>query len=166
MKFLARRGEEEIAVEVEWTGTRYRVRLDDRELVGELIQARGELRALRMENGRQRLLTHRREGYRHFVSFGTHEIQFELLDSLAARRSRDTGAAGQRAAQITAFMPGRVIRVMVEPGAKVRAGEGVLILEAMKMENEIAAPYAGTVQAIHVRPGQTVESGAALMDLE
>jgi pyruvate carboxylase subunit B len=66
---------------------------------------------------------------------------------------------------IKAPMPGLVVRVEVEPGAAVRAGQGVVVLEAMKMENELTSPVAGTVTAVRVVPGQTVEKGSPLVEV-
>jgi pyruvate carboxylase subunit B len=63
-------------------------------------------------------------------------------------------------------MPGLVVRVLVEPGDVVRAGQGVVIVEAMKMENELKAPADGTVARIDVQPGKTVEKGTTLVTLE
>ena len=63
------------------------------------------------------------------------------------------------------MMPGRIVRVLVEPGQTVHRGAGLLILEAMKMENEILAPIDGTIGEIFVSAGDTVESGAALLHI-
>jgi pyruvate carboxylase subunit B len=63
-------------------------------------------------------------------------------------------------------MPGLVVRVQVEAGAAVAAGSGVVVLEAMKMENELRAPAAGRVRAILAAPGTAVEKGAVLIELE
>ena len=54
---------------------------------------------------------------------------------------------------------------MVEPGQEVKSGEGILVVEAMKMENELSAPRDGVVSQVHVSEGQTVESGAALVQI-
>jgi biotin carboxyl carrier protein len=59
-------------------------------------------------------------------------------------------------------MPGKVVRVLVTAGQSVQAGEGMVVVEAMKMENELRAPRAGVVKQIMARPGQSVESGAVL----
>jgi glutaconyl-CoA/methylmalonyl-CoA decarboxylase subunit gamma len=63
-------------------------------------------------------------------------------------------------------MPGRVVRVLCAEGAEIAEGAPVIVVEAMKMENELAAPRAGRVQKIHVAAGATVESGAVLIELE
>ena len=59
-------------------------------------------------------------------------------------------------------MPGKILDVKAQPGASVSRGDVVLILEAMKMENEVVAPQDGTVASINVTAGQSVESGAVL----
>ena len=166
MRLVARRGEEMIPVDVEWTGSQYRVLVGEREMLIDLIRANGMLRSLRLSDGRQFLLTHQREGERHTVSFGGREVQFELLDPLAIRRGSSDQVARSGAAQVTALMPGRVVRIFVEVGAEVKQGDGLLILEAMKMENEVTAPRSGKVAVLHVKPGQTVESGAPLVEIE
>jgi biotin carboxyl carrier protein len=69
-------------------------------------------------------------------------------------------------AEIHAPMPAMVVRVEVSEGEAVSAGQGLLVLEAMKMENELRAPRDGIIKAIHARPGNAVEKGALLMLLE
>jgi biotin carboxyl carrier protein len=65
-------------------------------------------------------------------------------------------------ARLAAPMPGRVVRVLCEVGNDVAAGQGLVVIEAMKMENEIRAPRAGRVREVAVREGQAVEAGALL----
>jgi biotin carboxyl carrier protein len=69
------------------------------------------------------------------------------------------------AGSVTAPMAGRIIRLAVEAGTSVESGDLLLILEAMKMENEIRAPVNGQVAEVHVTPGQRVAEGAALVTL-
>lgn len=66
---------------------------------------------------------------------------------------------------VRATMPGRIAKVLVEVGSRVTAGAPLLIVEAMKMENELVAPVAGVIGAVHVGAGQTVESNAPLVDI-
>jgi biotin carboxyl carrier protein len=63
-------------------------------------------------------------------------------------------------------MPGRLVRILVQPGQEVRAGEGLVVVEAMKMENELRAPRAGRVAEVPVRERQAVETGALLVVLD
>ena len=67
--------------------------------------------------------------------------------------------------KVEAPMQGLVVGVNVSPGQKVKAGETLIVLEAMKMENPIVAPVDGTVEGIHISKGDTVETGALLISL-
>jgi pyruvate carboxylase subunit B len=67
---------------------------------------------------------------------------------------------------VTSSMPGTVVDVMVQVGARVKAGDPVVVIEAMKMENEVAAPIAGTVRAVHVAKGDSVNPDEALVEIE
>lgn len=67
---------------------------------------------------------------------------------------------------LKAPMPGLVVRVLVEPGQEVAAGAGLVVLEAMKMENELKAPAPGRIRSVSAQPGQPVEKGAVLVEFE
>jgi len=79
----------------------------------------------------------------------------------AAPRKAATGPA-----RVVAPMPGRLVRVLVQPGQQVEAGDGLVVIEAMKMENELRSPRAGRVAELSVREGQAVETGALLVVVE
>ncbi|MGD8463206.1 MAG: biotin/lipoyl-binding protein [Anaerolineae bacterium] len=79
---------------------------------------------------------------------------------------RAAGPAVVSEGAVTAIMPGKIIRLLVAEGDAVAEGDVICILEAMKMENELKAPRAGTVATLYVEPGQDVESGAVLAEIE
>lgn len=87
-----------------------------------------------------------------------------LLRQSAAQR--DPAAAGAIAAEVAAPMPGRVVAVPVEVGASVERGQTVVVLEAMKMESVLTAPASGTITAILVGPGETVQPRQPLLRIE
>jgi pyruvate carboxylase subunit B len=87
----------------------------------------------------------------------------ERTSAIRALTGRASGPGG--AHQVKAPMPGLVVRVEVETGSRVRRGQGLVVLEAMKMENELASAVAGTVTAIRVSPGQKVEKGSVLVEV-
>jgi pyruvate carboxylase subunit B len=93
-------------------------------------------------------------------------LNAEVVDERTrAIRAMTRAAAGPTGPKpVKAPMPGLVVRIEVAPGDAVRAGQGVLIMEAMKMENELKADSAGVVSRIHVAPGQAVEKGAVLIE--
>ena len=75
-------------------------------------------------------------------------------------------AHGRADGQVRAPMPGRVVRVPVVQGQAVAARQAVVVVEAMKMENELRAPRAGTVRALHVQSGDSVDAGQLLVELD
>ncbi len=94
------------------------------------------------------------------------QIEVEVVDE-RTRHIRSLTAGAERASGgevIRAPMPGLVIRILVGAGDAVQAGGGVLVLEAMKMENELRAPAPGVVKTVRVEPGQAVEKGQVLVD--
>lgn len=164
MKFIAREGDRELEVEVLRHGGGYRVRVGDRWLDADLIEVGKFIRSLRLEDGTQFPLVHHRDGDRHDISLGSSTVSVEIIDPIAARRRRrddEMGATGV----MKALMPGRVVRILVAKGDAVKKGSGLLILEAMKMENEIQASADGTVEEIFVTAGQTVEAGVDLITI-
>ena len=70
------------------------------------------------------------------------------------------------AGTVQAIMPGSIVRVLVSEGDEVAVGDVLLVLEAMKMENELQAPISGVVKAIYAEPGQAVEMNAVLAEIE
>lgn len=92
----------------------------------------------------------------------------EALDE-RTRTIRDItaqSAAASGPAPVVAPMPGLIVRVNAAVGDQVQQGQGLVVMEAMKMENELRAPSAGVVRALHVEPGNAVEKGAVLIELE
>ena len=91
----------------------------------------------------------------------------EALDerTRAIRELSEATAAPAGPAPLIAPMPGLIVRVNVAPGDSVRAGQGLIVMEAMKMENELRAAAAGVVKAVRVAPGTAVERGATLVEL-
>lgn len=81
----------------------------------------------------------------------------------APKAAAPTGAAGS--VKVNAPMPGKILSVKASAGQAVKKGEVILILEAMKMENEVVAPQDGTVASINVAAGDSVEAGAVLATL-
>jgi acetyl-CoA/propionyl-CoA carboxylase biotin carboxyl carrier protein len=83
-----------------------------------------------------------------------------------AKRERAGGAPAGSADHVVTPMQGTVLKLLVEAGQPIEAGQVVCIVEAMKMENEISAPRAGTVRELHVGEGQSVAAGAVIADLD
>jgi biotin carboxyl carrier protein len=93
---------------------------------------------------------------------GLQEFTAEVVDPRAWHGRRHGAVEAEGRQQVVAPMPGKVVRVLVEVGEKVEAGQGLLVVEAMKMQNEIRSPKGGTVERLHVKDGQPVNAGDAL----
>ena len=92
------------------------------------------------------------------------EVQtLEILDERRLRLRRAAGKFTLEGPQrVDAPMPGKVVRVLVKQGDEVQEGQGLVVVEAMKMENELKSPKAGVVKELHAQEGQAVEAGARL----
>lgn len=89
----------------------------------------------------------------------------EIHDPRQWSRSADAGSAEGRRTLKT-VMPGKIVELLVARGDAVETGQGLLVVEAMKMQNEVKSPKAGVVQLIHVAAGDAVSAGQALIDVE
>ena len=101
------------------------------------------------------------------IGVGAERFTADATDERTRAIREMTGGADDVADKtIVAPMPGLVVKVEVEVGQAVKAGQGVVVVEAMKMENELKAPADGVIAKIEVQPGQTVDKGAVLLVLE
>lgn len=123
------------------------------------LDAAGELSAT-LDGDRTGVSFHRKAQSLTLIHGGA-TVTFEIIDPMEADMS-DEGAGGA----ITAPLPGKIIKLSTEAGAKVKKGDPLMILEAMKMEHTIAAPTAGTVAEVNFAEGDQVEEGAVLIALE
>ncbi len=167
MELIVRRADAVVRLLVERCGQAYEMRLGDRTLLVERAVAGDGLRSL-LIGGRQHEVSLVALGQgRYRVTAAAGEEEVEVLDPLTelARRSH-AKAGGEGPQRVSAYMPGRVVAVLVAEGEPVARGQGLVVLEAMKMQNEIAADRDGKVRRVHVAPGQTVEGGDPLFDLE
>ena len=174
------------AVDARREDHRWIVTLDGRELAVDVVDVGGRWSMLitpnvvsglsRTEAGEAarsyEIAFDRRDGGEHIVSVNGHAVPLRIADPRAAfgRRARGSessrGADGGQSAAVVAPMTGRVVKVLVQPGDAVAARQPLVIVEAMKMENELRAPRAGTVAAVHVSEGASVEAHAVLVVLE
>jgi biotin carboxyl carrier protein len=91
-----------------------------------------------------------------------HEFVAEVVDPRAWRGRRHGVVEAEGRQQILAPMPGKVVRLLVRAGDKVAAGQGLLVVEAMKMQNEVRSPKTGTVERLLAKEGQPVNAGEVL----
>ena len=100
------------------------------------------------------------------VSIHGRSYEVRIVDPKRLRSGQNSDRHHHGVAEILAPMPGKVVRVQIEAGAKVEKGTGVVVVEAMKMQNEMKSPRAGVVVSINVKPGDTVNAGDVLAVIE
>jgi len=93
---------------------------------------------------------------------GAQEFSVEVLDPRTWSGRRHSGVEAEGRQQVIAPMPGKVVRLLVKAGDAVEAGQGLLVVEAMKMQNEIRSPKSGSVERVLASEGQAVNAGEVL----
>ena len=141
-------------------GGGYRVEVDGH---GSTVHWRGQAagRASVEVDGRRQLVEYSRDVASLHLWIGGQYWNFGLPDEV-----REVAASGPMGDELTARLPGTVARVLVMAGDQVAQGQPLLIIEAMKMEHTIRAPYAGRVSAVRFAKGERVTEGALLVDLK
>lgn len=164
MKYFVRVGGREVEVEVDGD----RVVVEGRERRAHLVPVPGTpLRHLQTDDRALTLAISSSEpGVWGLELHGT-RVEAEVIDERTRHiRSLTATRSSGGMPQLKAPMPGLVVRVLVEPGQLVTTGEGLVVLEAMKMENELVAERGGTVKTIAKQAGQAVDTGDLLIELE
>jgi biotin carboxyl carrier protein len=139
-------------------------RLDGREIEVDAVLARPDVLSLRIGNQAYEVKCERVGADLH-LWVGSIRFAAEVRDPRSLR-SRTRAADEQGPKKLTAPMPGKVVRILVNQGAEVEAGTGVLVVEAMKMQNEVKSPKKGTIQKIMVSEGAAVNAGDVLAIVE
>jgi len=167
MKWVVRDPGGSHEVEVERSADGFEVIVDGQSHGVDLICLDGALASLRFtEDGRSFQVAYQYGGDRRWrVTVGEREFDLAVLTPVEAIDA-ETTAAGRGASRLEAPIPGKVVSVGVSAGDEVSPGQALVVLEAMKMENELIAEQAGTVAAVHVEPGDTVDTGTLLVELE
>ncbi len=143
---------------------RWSCRLDDRAVEVEAVIARLDVLSLRIGNLAYEVKSERVGNDLH-LWVGSTRFAVEIHDPRSLRGR--SGAADDRGPkQITAPMPGKVVRLLVREGDEVEAGAGIAVVEAMKMQNEIKSPKKGTIQKILVSEGAAANAGDLLAIVE
>jgi biotin carboxyl carrier protein len=160
MLFDATISGETARIEVRETRGRYLVTLGEKRLEFDLVDTGSSDLSVLIDGVSHDLSVEKTaEGFAVIVRGDRFEV--DLKEAVKGATLGRTAAKGPL--RLTAPMPGKIVKVLVNPGDTVEAGQGVLVMEAMKMENELKSGRAGTVQEIKVKEGQAVEMGALLL---
>lgn len=166
MKLIAEIDEKEVEVEIVRDGEAVVAKVDGR--VYELEVTRPETSVYLIKNSgsitEAKISSSSKEKIQ--VDLNGQEHSVKIIDPKKLRVSGDGGDNSSGPAQIKTAMPGKVVKILVELGAEINKGDGVIVVEAMKMQNELKAPRNGTVQSVNVAEGDTVNAGDLLLVIE
>jgi glutaconyl-CoA/methylmalonyl-CoA decarboxylase subunit gamma len=166
MRYFVALGAREIPVDLTLLPTgAWNVTIDGKEIAVDAV-AVGDSLSLRVDGRVIDLYLDGTASDLKFVASGVRGEAVIETERTRVGRSLGRGAAAKGPEFVTAPMPGRIVRVLVTPGDNVESGAPLVVIEAMKMENELRALHAARVGTVLVRAGDTVEGGAKLISLE
>ena len=166
MKLQAKIGDDIANIEIRKDGEKVFARVDDREYELEASEVEPAVYLLKFIGRVYEVYVSSEKGSEIEVNVKGKTFNVEIIDPKKLRSSRSDHGHGDGRAEIKTAMPGKVVRILVQPNETVEKGEGVIVVEAMKMQNEMKAPKDGIVKDIRVSEGSTVEAGEVLVIIE
>ncbi len=167
MNYVAAIGEREVSVSVEAnSGSSYEVIIDGVRNVVDARQVKHHLWSILHGNKTVEADVFRLPGEEFEVLIDGDSHKFTLINEQRRATLRAGGKGSSGRAMLVSPMPGKIVKLLVEVGQEVEAGHGLIVVEAMKMENELKSAGAGTITEIFVKEGDVVESGANLLLIE
>lgn len=168
MKLQAEIGEAKHQLEIKRDGEKVFAEIAGRKYEVEASQPEPNVYLLKHENKVYEIFVspNVKSGEPYQVRAGTHELEIKLIDPKRLRGTSGSDALADGVAEIKTAMPGKVVRILVEKGSEVKKGEGVVVVEAMKMQNELKSPKDGIVKEIRIEEGATVSAGDVLLSIE
>jgi biotin carboxyl carrier protein len=168
MKLQAQVGDETHEVEIRRDGGRVFARVDDREYELEASEPEPNVYLLKHEGHVHEFFVSPRADADapYMVSSNDGDVEISLIDPKKLRGSNAASGHADGSAEVKTAMPGKVVRLILGEGAAVEKGDAVMVVEAMKMQNDLKAPKAGVIKEIRVTEGQTVAAGAVLAVIE
>jgi biotin carboxyl carrier protein len=158
-------GDKTHRVELVRFGTEWQCKVDDRSLsVNTVITTQGVLSLIL--DGHSWQVMQESTATETNIVIGHERFSTTMPDPRSLRSRRRDGGGDKGPKKITAPMPGKVIRILAQAGDEVQAGQGVLIIEAMKMQNELKSPRQGKVRKLLVEEGALAEAGQILAEIE
>jgi biotin carboxyl carrier protein len=152
-------------VELVRTEREWKCKLDGRELPLDVASAQDGMLSLLLQ-GKSYEVKQETVAAETNVVVGQERFSASVRDPRSFRSRRRLGASEQGVMKIKAPMPGKVVRILAPAGSQVEMGQSVLVIEAMKMQNELKAPKTGVVKKINVEEGAAVDAGQALAEVE
>ncbi|MBZ5539326.1 MAG: biotin/lipoyl-binding protein [Acidobacteriia bacterium] len=153
-------------VELEHHGAAWRISLDGQSVAADAIEISPGVYSILLDNRSHEVRVMTAPDGSLKVQSGLYEFAAKVVDPRSWRGRRHGVLEAEGRQQILAPMPGKVVRLLVKAGDKVEAGQGLLVVEAMKMQNEIRSPKSGVVERLQAKEGQPVNAGEVLAWVE
>ena len=167
MKLQAEINHEKREIEIKREGEKVFAEIDGRKYELEASEPEPNVFLLKNEGAIYEIFVSPRQNLAEPYNVRTKTGEFEI-NIIDPKRLRSAGADAEHegTAEIKTAMPGKIVRILTEPGAEIKAGEGVIVVEAMKMQNEMKSPKDGIVKEIRFAEGETVNAGDVLAVIE
>lgn len=162
MKLQAELNHEKHEVEIKREGEKVFAKIDLREYNLEASEVEPNVYLFKYENQIYQIYV----APNGIVNVGNNQFEIKLRDPKRLRGSSGSETIADGIAEIKTAMPGKIVRILVEPGAEILQGDGVIVVEAMKMQNEMKSPKDGVVKEIRFAEGETVNAGDVLVVIE
>ena len=162
MKLTAELEDENHEIELTRTAEKISAKIDGREYELEASEVEPDVYLLKHENRIYQVYV----APNGIVNLGNRQFEIKISDPKNLRGSGSPASGASGSSEIKTAMPGKIVRVLIEQGAEIKKGEGVMIVEAMKMQNEMKSPKDGIVREIRVEEGATVNAGEILAIIE
>ena len=159
-------GKSKCVVELQREGDGYRILLDGKLIDADAVQVAPNTISILLHGQSFEVHVSPTPDGKLKLQTGPHEFAAQVLDPRAWRGRKHGVLEVEGRQQIFAPMPGKVIRILVQAGDAVEAGQGLAVIEAMKMQNELRSPKSGKVERILVKEGQNVSAGETLAWVE
>jgi biotin carboxyl carrier protein len=162
MKLIAELEQNKHEVEIKRDGERVFAKIDDREYQLEASLVETDVWLLKHNNQIHQIYV----APNGIVNVGNNQFEINLVDPKRLRGSSSSHSEATGKVEIKTAMPGKIVRILVEEGAEVKHGEGIIVVEAMKMQNEMKSPKDGIIKEVRFAEGSTVNAGDILVVIE
>ena len=167
MKLHAKIGDNKHEIEIKRDGRRLTAAVDGREYELEVSEPETNVLLFKHENKiYEAVVSPAAPGRSTHVRVGSEEFDVKLIDPKRLRGAKGDDADASGKAEIKTAMPGKVVRILVSQGDTVQKGDGVIVVEAMKMQNEMKAPKDGVIAEMRFSEGDSVSAGDVLVVIE
>ncbi len=162
MKLLAELNNEKHEIEINFEGENIFARIDGKEYRIESSEVEPDVYLFKYNHQIHQIYV----APNGLVNIGNQQLEIKVIDPKRLRGSTGSEAETEGIAEIKTAMPGRIVRILVAEGDEVIHGQGIIVVEAMKMQNEMKSPKDGVVKSIKVENGVNVQAGEVLVIIE